>query len=192
MNHSLSATEMQLVLDESIITAKNNIIKTVVDLFGSVSELYKKQLYELNLQEQMGYNPKISKGEKYIDLPYVILDYPGLFSKEGVFAIRSFFWWGNFFSITLHISGKYLDQYEQKILEAINAGALDDWFINNNGNQWQHHFELDNYTPVSRNQNKFQDYNFIKLAKKIPLHKWDETEKFFIANFSTLIKLVTS
>ena len=32
---------------------------------------------------------------------------PAVFSKENIFAIRTMFWWGNFFSISLHVSGKY-------------------------------------------------------------------------------------
>ena len=42
-------------------------------------------------------SPKISRGEQYLGLPYVMLDYPRIFSKENVFAIRTFFWWGNYF-----------------------------------------------------------------------------------------------
>ena len=49
--------------------------------------------------------PKIAKGENYLQLPYVLLDYPRCFDKENIFAIRTMFWWGNFFSITLHLSG---------------------------------------------------------------------------------------
>ena len=54
--------------------------------------------------------PKISKGENYKDLPYVMLDYPRCFQKEKTIAIRTFFWWGNFFSINLQLSGEYKEQ----------------------------------------------------------------------------------
>ena len=50
-------------------------------------------------------SPKITRGENYQLLPYVILDYPRCFQKEQVFAIRTMFWWGKGISITLHVSG---------------------------------------------------------------------------------------
>ena len=52
-------------------------------------------------------SPKISKGEAYRGLPWLMLDYPRYFGKEGHLSIRVFFWWGNFIAIYLHSSGVY-------------------------------------------------------------------------------------
>lgn len=37
---------------------------------------------------------------------YLILDYPGMLSTENIFAVRTLFWWGNIFSVSLHLSSK--------------------------------------------------------------------------------------
>src|SRR5262245_51174126 len=106
----LSADELSLVQNAAWLLTKNNIIDKVFELFGEVAtgagELLKEAADWLP-KETFVQSPKISKGEKYLGLPYVMLDYPRMFSREDVFAIRTFFWWGNFFSVTLHIKGKY-------------------------------------------------------------------------------------
>ena len=83
---------------------------------------------------------KISKGENYLGLPYAILDYPAIFKKENVFAIRTMFWWGNFFSITLHISGR-------KRMREINISKLvenlreKNFLFCINKKEWEHNFD---------------------------------------------------
>ena len=93
-------------------------------------------------------SPKIYKGEQYRELPYVMLDYPRLFSKTNVFAIRSFFWWGNYFSITLQLSGIYLEKYADKIVDFLNDKKNKDWYFGVHESEWEHHFEKDNYARI--------------------------------------------
>jgi hypothetical protein len=33
-----------------------------------------------------------------------------------VFAIRTMFWWGNFFSVTLHMKGNYREHFQEKLI----------------------------------------------------------------------------
>ncbi len=35
-----------------------------------------------------------------------MLDYPRAFGRDSIFACRTFFWWGRFFSLTLHLAGR--------------------------------------------------------------------------------------
>ena len=75
-------------------------------------------------------NPKISKGEKYNDLPYVVLDFPAFFAKTGVFALRSFFLWGRGFVISLHISGDRkptLKQSSKKLPKGVIIYSDEEW-----------------------------------------------------------------
>ena len=122
--------------------------------------------------------PKIYKGENYLQLPYVIMDYPRCFNKEDIFAVRTMFWWGNFFSITLQLSGMYKNLVKDHIYSAGQPTAMD-LFIGVNENQWQHHFEEDNFIQVARLSQQqrvalFEKNDFIKLAIKFSLDKWNE------------------
>ena len=123
-NVELSKNELELVTNSEFILTKNRIIEKVYNMFGALSETYKETLNEhtaLLPTEVFASSPKIYKGENYLQLPYVMMDYPRIFLKDDVFAVRSFFWWGNYFSITLHLSGRYLQQFRNNILFNLNT-----------------------------------------------------------------------
>lgn len=193
MTTSLSDYELKLVSDADILLTKNKIIQKVYELLGGIAEGYKKEFQSAGLNYINETDAKISRGENYKGLPYVILDYPRVFGKENVFAIRTFFWWGNFFSITLQLSGIYKENYSLKIEEAIKEDLFKGWFIGCAPEPWEHHFEKDNYTPIEPTGNTFaSNLSYIKISKKIPLEKWDEVESFFKENFTFLIKILST
>src|ERR1700744_546088 len=119
----LSAEEMRLVKDPAWILTKNSVMAKVVEMMAGLSEEYKPVWaggmarlgerspedvgMETMLMALMRKEPKISKGENYKGLPWVMLDYPRVFGREEVFAIRTMFWWGHGFSVTLHLKGKF-------------------------------------------------------------------------------------
>src|SRR4051812_8041543 len=103
----LSPEELRLVQNTEWILTKREIIKKIYDLFGEVHNVMRKEISEnpdLFPQNIIGRSGKISKGENYRGLPYLILDYPASFERDNAFALRTMFWWGNFFSVTLHLS----------------------------------------------------------------------------------------
>ena len=190
---SLTTYEMQLVTDPQVLIIKNSIIQKVYEIFGELAEKYKKEISNKIPDSKTLINPKISKGENYKGLPYVILDFPRQFNKTDIFAIRSFFWWGNFFSITLQLAGRYHQQYAAVIKNAIDLRFYEEWYIGLLENQWEHHFESNNYSSLSRGINyDIAKLPYLKLAKKIPLNKWDETNTFFIKNFTLLAETLGS
>ena len=92
----LSQKEMEMVIDPEWILTKNHILKKanhlLANLLAKQQEYVKK--YEPKLpSEVLQSPPKISKGENYKGLPYVVLDYPKNFSASGILAIRTMFWW---------------------------------------------------------------------------------------------------
>src|SRR5690606_4636377 len=93
----LSEQEIDLLKDPQIILMKNNIITKVYECYGILSERMKtiveQQQAKLPVETKIQ-SPRISRGENYQSLPYVMLDYPRIFSTENIFAVRIFFWWG--------------------------------------------------------------------------------------------------
>lgn len=129
--------------------------------------------------EVLQVSPKISKGENYRGLPYVVLDYPRYFSREQVLAVRTFFWWGNFISVTLHLKGAPLERYRGALLA--RAGELADagFYICIAPEEWRHDFEADNYIPVGQcSRSSLDDLlmnkPFCKLAVRISLQQWND------------------
>ena len=140
---------------------------------------------------------KISKGENYQGLPYLVLDYPRYFEKNDHFAIRTMFWWGNFFSTTLYLSGSNKKIYEDKIGSCFTLLQQEDFFIGVNADQWEHHFESSNYLPLKEmNDAGFKkhvrDKEFIKLAKRFSLEEWDNAEDILFTCFCQLIRWLSN
>ena len=188
---SLSAFEQQLVTDATWILTKNRIIEKVYLLFGNLSEYYKQVplLQQLPLQTLLT-SPKIAKGENYEGLPYVMLDYPRCFGKEDVLAIRTFFWWGNFFSITLQLKGKYLEQYAGVIQQNISKTAIEELWINVSDEEWKHHFRNDNMMRIAEHQQSLSDKKLLKLAVQCKLEEWDNIEMKLATSFQQLLELL--
>lgn len=189
-----------MIINTDWILTKNEILKKVGLLFEN---LVTEQ--QTILQKSRSFFPaeititlpKISKGENYNGLPWRVLDYPRVFSRENICAIRTMFWWGNFFSITLHLSGKYKKQFETTVISAYPLFAKHSVYYCIHDDQWQHHFEKDNYTMIKRlHKKKFEKSlfkkDFIKLAKKVPLERWDQIPIILLDYFKLFTGIIKS
>jgi hypothetical protein len=196
-NLEFSKKEYDLILNSDFILTKNAIVKKIYTLYGALTEVYKNLLNEYTSHlphEIFAITPKIYRGEQYKELPYVMLDYPRFFSKTNVFAIRSFFWWGNYFSITLQLSGVYLEMYADKIVDFIKDKENKDWYFGVHQSEWEHHFEKDNYTRFDElpreDFENLKSKGFIKIAKKLPLEDWKIADKFFTEQYKLLLNVI--
>jgi hypothetical protein len=192
----LSAVETELIQNKEWILTKHVIIHKVYRLFGELNEIYKQisEQEEIHLQElYKNAGGKISKGENYEGLPYVMLDYPALFSRENIFAIRTMFWWGNFFSITLHTSGEKF-KLKGDFFKLLAYLRENNFFVCVNEKEWHHSFELSNYIAAKElDQQKLEQIsnkNFFKISKNLELNKWDEAPEFLEKSFREIIGFI--
>ncbi len=194
----LSAEELNLAENSEWILTKNRIIQKIISLFAQLAGSFQENTFAYKQflpPELFDLSPKISRGEQHRGLPYVMLDYPRIFSKENVFAIRSFFWWGNFFSLTLHLKGNYKDQFERNIKEHGSLLAQKNFFISIGEDEWRQDFEEDNYLPLNSTNgvllNKyFSGKDFLKLAVKWPLRSSNEMEPILEDHHAFLLQVV--
>lgn len=93
-NLILSEPELAKVQDANWIFTKHLIMeKAAAILRGQVQEINNQFNFLLQwdaFKELTATMPKISKGENYLQLPYLILDYPAIFEKNNIFALRTF------------------------------------------------------------------------------------------------------
>jgi hypothetical protein len=186
----LSSKEFDLMMQPDFILTKNNIIQKVCDLFSNTYLHYQNILQQQHFlpKEILVSQIKIAKGEQYLLLPWVMMDYPKYFSANNVFAIRTFFWWGNYFSVTLHLSGIYLQQWQHVVTALLQQNHQQEWQFCIHEQQWNHYFETDNYQPLhALHLVNLSERNFIKLAKKIPLQEWDNAVYLFENAFQELM-----
>jgi hypothetical protein len=108
-----------------------------------------------------------------------MLDHPRHFEKQTTFAIRTLFWWGNFFSVTLHLSGKYKELYADRIISHYATLSRNNFHLCVSNNEWEHHFEKTNYCAVNEmNDDVFEqiinEKSFIKLSVKMDVYQWEK------------------
>ena len=192
-----SEEELMRAENSEWILTKNRIIKKIMSLFGDLCEVYVQLTKEYSTlpSELISQSPKISRGEQHRGLPYVMLDYPRIFSKENVFAVRTFFWWGNYFSLTLHLKGIYKNQYQQKILENVDLLSKHNFFLAVSENEWRQDFEEENYVPLEGWEPGLLKKNilqkeFLKIAVRWPLHKGNHLNSLAREQFSILLEVI--
>ncbi|MES2848452.1 MAG: hypothetical protein V4685_05320 [Bacteroidota bacterium] len=197
---ALSAKELELVCNADWILTKHALIQKVYGLFGEVllvNENFLKADKD-NLPAEVFINPpKISRGENYKLLPYVMLDYPRYFNKEDTIAIRTFFWWGNFFSVNLQLSGRFKTNAAERLHQNFEWLAQNGYYTCVNEEPWEHHFDENNFVPLNTiGKNDFwamlQRKPFIKLSKKIPLQQWQDAPVFMVKTFEELAGLISN
>ncbi|MCU7547838.1 hypothetical protein OCK74_01875 [Chitinophagaceae bacterium LB-8] len=189
----LSPTEMDLMCNASIILTKNKILHQVKLLLEELQAEMLETNFEYDTNNIFAIPPKISKGENYLGLPYLVLDYPRIFTQSNTFAIRTMFWWGHFFSSTLHLAGQYATTFRNKIENQYQLLSSRDYFIGIQADPWQHHFEETNYKKISTMPEiQFQEHcsqDHIKIAAKWPLMDWPVAANHLFISWKMFLQL---
>lgn len=191
-----SKQELELFSDSALILTKNSILEKLQQLLGEL-QLRQKAIIEKSAallpEEVLNTSAKISKGENYKGLPWLMLDYPRYFVQENIFAIRTMFWWGNFFSTTLHLSGRFKAQFQDQIFSSLKELAKHNFLICKSESQWHHSFEDDNYQllqDITKEETlQLKVKSFLKLAKKIPLQHSEEAALLLTGDYKMLVNL---
>jgi len=168
-----SVAEMELITNANIIFTKNEALEKVKKLLLNAQE---KMVRAQTNNPLFLLSPKISRGENYLGLPYLVLDYPRQFKPQNTVMIRSMFWWGLFFSSTLLLAGEAKVNHLKTLQKGYAALAEKGYYIGVSEDAWQHHFGQDNYCPVSSlSSTEFEAmcdrFSHIKIAAKWPLQE---------------------
>ncbi len=187
-----SDADMALMNNANIILTKNALQQKIVVLLQTAQE---QMLHAPVATSFMTLPPKISKGENYRGLPYTVLDYPRRFQGNNILLVRTMFWWANFFSCTLQVSGSFKSTWLHHVEGAYSELGAAGFYVGTNADAWQHHFNVDNYVPVNTlSEESFvhncRNFEHLKIAKKWSLENLNHTEDEMIRNWFFLMKLL--
>jgi hypothetical protein len=236
----LSSEQMRLVTDPGWILTKNSIMGKVVAMFAELSGEWRAKWelaaagsglnrgQELPLSGQTtplrsegqatlfslagpAAEPKISKGENYKGLPWVMLDCPRVFGKEDVLAIRTMFWWGHAFSLTLHLKGRWKRLFLPVIAQHLDELAATGFHLGVMEDEWEHGHTAETYRPLEGallgaeplGQGLLEEKprgsglelvgdppQFLKISAKVALESWAEAPELLTAMFETLLRVL--
>jgi len=192
---TLSDHELAIASNADWILTKHSVIDTVYNLFGAQVPVIKEIFLSSRdfPQEVIESSPKISRGEQYLRLPYVVLDYPRVFQKQEIFTLRTFFWWAGFISVTLHLSGKYKNLLKSYLFS--DTIKERDIYCCISDDPWAHHFRQDNFQlchELSKQERIriFEEKDFLKLAMQYPLSEWNQMSKHLAGAYARLAGLI--
>jgi len=183
----LSPAEMELMQNADIILTKNRVLEKIKSLLETVQQNQIGYVQEHKLKNEIfKVSPKISRGENYLGLPYLILDYPRQSTDNHFFFIRTMFWWGNFFSCTLHVANNSKQTFKEKIKQA--RWQLSHYYISINDDAWVHHLKeldyerIDQMTDEQFNQ-ACESFGHIKIACRHALSQWEQMPSQLFENW---------
>ncbi len=190
----LTAKELKIINNTDFLITKAKVTEKI----NTILENTRKELLSL-IPTSDFYFPnevnldygKISKGENYKSLPFMILDFPSFFANGNIFAYRTMFWWGNFFSVTLHLQGNLFDRYKNNIYK--NAFNLfdKDVFICVGKAPWQYHYKEDNYVLLTEdNYHLINEVPFLKLSSKIPINEHNVLPNFSLSYLKLFLSVL--
>ena len=188
----LSPAEIELMQNAEVILTKNRVLEKMKSLLESVQQNQISYLQNYNLRNEIfKVSPKISRGENYLGLPYLVLDYPRQSSGKNFFFIRTMFWWGNFFSCTLHLANNSKEIFKERIKQS--QRLLGDYYISVNDDAWVHHLKESDYKKINhltkeQYEQSCESFDHIKIAGRHSLDEWEvmpsqlfENWKLFLA-----------
>jgi hypothetical protein len=185
---------MELMQNAEIILTKNRVLEKIKSLLEEVQHKQTKFIWENDFgrNEIFKVSPKISKGENYLGLPYLILDYPRQSFENNFFFIRTMFWWGNFFSCTLHLAKKSKEIFEERIKGS--HSLLKDYYISINNDQWIHHLKESDYRKIDsmsiqEYEEACENFDHLKIAGRHSLTEWQKSPSALFDNWKNFLSV---
>ena len=196
----LDRKQLEYLHDTSFLLAKRKISKQLDQLLAATERVLvgfvQDESPEVIPESCLTAAGKISRGENYRGLPYLVLDYPRLFKKEDIFTFRTMCWWGHFFSSTLHLQGTTLDLHRRKIEQSLLAlrNAWPETYLCVHKTPWEYHYGEDNYQLLQHldegSISNLLKKDFIKISRKTALDNYQELPEFTLQAFRDFLSLL--
>ncbi|CAN5498591.1 hypothetical protein BH11BAC2_BH11BAC2_12850 [soil metagenome] len=196
------SSEFELLQNYDFFLRKKSLSEKVMLLLGECSIAIQhslKDFPEVLPAGMIDLTPKISKGENLLAAPWFMLDYPRYFKAEDIFAVRTLCWFGHYFSITLHLSGVFVDRYKDRFATQLDLFKDGDYYICIQENQWDHHFGSENYQSIDAYLQEIEgkqsipnNKGFLKISKKIAFEQWENLPEISSQTTQLFMKVLNS
>lgn len=119
-----SEDELAIMCDPLYMRMKQQIVRNVCAAWEGLGTWLVQRYYPGTTTP-----PKVTRGENYLDMPYVVLDVPQLKQQEISDKLRIMFWWGHYISLQYFIymnadTAANLHHYRQYPYTILNSEDL--------------------------------------------------------------------
>lgn len=192
----ITEDELAIMTNAEFFRSKKVITETISNIFATLRDELRNCAKESAFIFPEGADVstgKLSKGENYRNLPYIILDFPKLFSKENIFAFRTMFWWGNHFSFHLHLSGEFFHENIEKVIPNIARLNGQNFYFSVNDSQWEYYFDETNLHPIenfAQYKDEIRKKSFLKISRKLDLKDWKKVVPYGTETLALCLNLL--
>jgi hypothetical protein len=192
----LSEEEQNLVMNGDWILTKNRVLEQITGFLANLqlaqAEWIKEHASWLP-EEVLAIPAKLSKGEQYLGLPYRVLDYPRLFGATDMFAIRTLFWWGHYFTVNLVLAGEWKRQACESLIASFDVLQERETYICTGDDPWIHQVTKEHYREITsidrvKWEKMIREQAFVKLTTRHELTEWEHLEERLLHDFARLLR----
>jgi hypothetical protein len=191
------AAEKTLMFDAGLFERKRRVNQKIFELFENIrlalkdSAQHKQFLFPEGTDYTTG---KIAQGENYLGYPWVMLDFPRGFKKNAMFAYRTMFWYGHYFSVSLLISGDHLSTLLPGLASKLRP-APDGLLFATHGDAWCHDLDASTFLPANQLSTAAimehgERHGYIKLSIKLDEPDMKKLSEQVVAHYEMLLQLL--
>tara|TARA_R110002049_G_scaffold241231_1_gene415039 strand:+ start:2694 stop:3275 length:582 start_codon:yes stop_codon:yes gene_type:complete len=184
--------QLKLLQDTSFFEEKSALLKAVETQMSLICDDLKLDYSEKSKKISSApkkATAKITRGENLKGLPYLILDFPQHFSKTEIFSFRLLFWWGNGFTLFLHLKNSQLEGLKNLIVREKETLNNEAFYVSTNGDEWEHDYLAANYIKMG-NFKADEPHNFIKFAFPISFNQSSDLKQIIIQKTNFLLSFL--
>ncbi|WP_339788901.1 hypothetical protein [uncultured Imperialibacter sp.] len=193
-----STEEIDLMGDSELLLTKRKVISKMADRFSFVEGKFKQLMQSetgLHLPpDTLVKAGKVSRGENYKGLPYIVLDYPRLMTRHDVLNIRLLFWWGHYFTLSLHMAGGFWQERKPNILKNIGALTFEKIRFQVDGSPWENDIFSGNFHDLNPSDSvqtlSIEKSTFLRLSYYLPLHEIPNLDEFATKGFKKFMSIL--
>lgn len=184
----LTREELDLALDTRVFFLKDQVLRKIRGLLEQTARDLSALKPAVPLGVQPGI-PKISRGENYQLMPYLVLDFPRYAEGDNLYLFRTMFWWGHYFISSLIVSGEPLSQNRTRAGQQCQSLSWrEDILFCVATTPWHHDADPDNLQSFASLgaealDQRLQRQEFVKLSRILPLDRSGHLPQFSVECF---------
>lgn len=188
MMDEFSDSEWEFLTELSPMHLKPGILKKIETKLQQVHQtlIVAKKAYAGGFpswRDEEGIKGKVYRGENYLGMPWIALDYPRNYGQNTSLAFRILVLWGDGIYTSLLSEGD-APVMMSRIKDTLDPG-LDTYFVHSN-NRWIQHISEDECTRLMNHSQAIahrNTYAFTRLFQRIGFEHWSSLEKLCLESF---------
>lgn len=185
----LTKHELNFARNTSYPLAKHQIVQKVSQLFQHLGQKLVHDFGNQTLFQSSEY--KITRGENYRLMPYLVLDFPRISGKNFPITCRTFFWWGHYFSCTIMVQTVLIDLDTTAELLAFSRKTR----LLVGDDLWEQDLNSAVYTKLNKLSPAeikpiLEQQEYLKIVTKIALNDYDNLEELATKAYGQMLSKI--